>query len=58
MEKFRPFLGDLKPLLTTFSETRTLTSRKHDLGDTKDNPKQSKPYELLWSHYSVFALEF
>ena len=44
-------------LVTTLSETRGLTPRKYVAEDTKSNPKQSKSYELLWLHSSVFALE-
>ena len=47
-----------RPLVTTLSETHTLTSRKYAAEDTNSNPKQFKPYELLWLHSSVFALQF
>ena len=31
-----------------------ITSGRYIAEDTKSNPKQSKPYQLLWSHYSYF----
>ena len=45
------------PLMTTLIETHALTSRKYTAKDIMSNLKQSKHYELLWLHYSVFALE-
>ena len=55
---FEDFLPLTKPYLTNLSKTLALTSRKYVAEDTKSNPKQSKPYESLWLHSSVFALEF
>ena len=37
-------------MVTTLSETDALTSRKCVAEDTKSNPKQFKPYDLLWLH--------
>ena len=45
------------PLMTTLIETHALMSRKYIPKGTMSNLKQSKHYELLWLHYSVFALE-
>ena len=55
---FEGFLPLERPLVTTLSETRALTSRKYVAENTKCNPKQFKPCELLQLHFSVFVLEF
>ena len=55
---FEDFLPLKRSLLTTVSDMRAFTSIKYVAEDNKSNPKQFKPYELLWLHSSVFALEF
>ena len=57
MLSFEDFFHLKRPLLTTDSEKPALTSRKHVAEVIKNNPKRSKPYELLWWHLLVFALE-
>ena len=52
------FLSLRRPLVTTLSKTRSLTSEKYAAEDTKSNPKQLKSYKLFWLHSSILALEF
>ena len=40
------FLPLKRPLVTTFSKTRSLTSKIYAADDTKSNRKQLKPYKL------------
>ena len=47
-----------RPVVTTFSEARSLTFKKYPADDTKNNPKQFKPYKVLWLRFSVFTLKF
>ena len=53
-EDFLPLKG---PLVTTLNDMRALSSGKYVLQDTKNDPKQFKPYKLLWLHSSVFVLD-
>ena len=42
-------------LVTTLSETHALVFREYVGDETKSNPEQFKPDELLWSYSSLFA---
>ena len=46
-----------KPLLATFDETRTLTSRKSVVVQDMSIPKSIQKYKFLWPYSSVFVLE-
>ena len=56
---FEEFLRLNRSLLIIFGKTREFTSNRIEYvaEDTKSNLKQLKPYESLWLHSSVFALE-
>ena len=43
--------------MATFNETHTPTSRKYVAEKGMVMPNRSKPFQTLWSHSSVFALE-
>ena len=51
------FLPLIEPLVATFSETRTLTSRKYVAEQGIVMPNWSKIFRVFRSHSSVFALE-
>ena len=55
---FEDFLPLKMPLVTTFSKTRSLTSKIYAADNTKSYRKQLKLYKLLWLRFSVSTLEF
>ena len=46
-----------EPLVTTFDETRALTSRKFVVAQDMSIPKSRQKYNFFWSYPSVFVLE-
>ena len=46
-----------EPLVTTFDETRALTSIKYTVIQGMSIPNSTENYKFLWSDSSVFVLE-